>query len=332
LKIVFINPESFKLYDEPVPGFIERLRKVVKIDCEIVYPKTSSEEELIELAKDADIIVRGMGSSVPQKVLDAAYKVKLIQTTGAGVEKMPFAYLKKRGIYLANTSGANAVAVAEHAFALILAIAKKVITRHVLLKQGVWERSRSIQLLGKTLGIVGLGDIGIELTKRARAFNMLVIAIKRHPSPDLAKKLGLNFLGGPNDLHKILKKSDFLVLSVPSTPETGGLIGEKELRLMKSTAFIINVARGGVIQEDALYKALTEKWIAGAGIDTWWDFDPNTPSKIGIHKLDNIVITSHVGGSTIDFINNVIKVLAENIERIYRNETPLNEVDLNLRY
>jgi len=101
---------------------------------------------------------------------------------------------------------------------------------------------------------------------------------------------------------------------------------------MKSTAFIINVARGGVIQEDALYKALTEKWIAGAGIDTWWDFDPNTPSKIGIHKLDNIVITSHVGGSTIDFINNVIKVLAENIERIYRNETPLNEVDLNLRY
>lgn len=332
MKIVFTNPESFKLYDEPVPRFVERLGKAVKINCEIVYPKTSSEEELIDLAKDADIIVRGMGSSVPQKVLDAAYKVKLIQTTGAGVEKMPFVYLKKRGIYLSNTSGANAVAVAEHAFALILVIAKKVITRHLKLKQGIWDRIRSTQLLGKTLGIVGLGDIGIELAKRARAFGMFVIAIKRHPSPDLAKELCLKFLGGPKDLYKLLKKSDFLVLSVPSTPETDGLIGEKELRLMKSSAFIINVARGNIIQEDALYKALTEKWIAGAGIDTWWDFDPHTPSKLGVHKLDNVIITSHVGGSTIEFINNVIKVLAENIERISKNETPLNVVDLNYRY
>ena len=332
MKVAFTNPKNAKLYREPVPVFVDRLRRTINIKCEIVYPETSSEEELIELAKDADIIVRGMGSSIPQKVLDAAHKVKLIQTTEVGVEKMPFDYLKKRGIYLSNNSGASAVAVAEHAFTLMLILAKKVITRHELLKQGVWDRSRSVELRGKTVGIVGLGNVGTELAKRAKAFGMLVMAIKRHPSPDLAKKLGLNFLGGPTDLHKILKKSDFVVLTIPSIPETDGLIGEKELRLMKSSAFIINVARGGIIQEDVLYKALKEKWIAGAGIDTWWAFDPHIPSKLGIHKLDNVVATSHVGGSTTEFLQNVTKVLAQNIERISKNENPLKLVNLDLRY
>jgi phosphoglycerate dehydrogenase-like enzyme len=214
----------------------------------------------------------------------------------------------------------------------MLALAKKVITRHELLKQGIWERSKSIQLQGKTVGIVGLGSVGIELAKRAKCFGMRIIAIKRHPSPDLAKILNLGFLGGPADLAKILKESDFVVLTLPLTYETDGLIGEKELMLMKNSAFIINVSRGSIIREDALYKALIERRIAGAGIDTWWAFDPNTPSKLGIHKLDNIVGTSHIGGSTIEFLESTAKIIAQNIERIAKNQTPLNLIDLDLRY
>ncbi len=335
LKVVISNPKDSIVYDEPLPVFMERLRKAVSVDCEISCPETSSEDELIRLVKNADVIVLAMGSRIPRKVLEAADNLKLVQTTGAGVDKMPpdsFDHLKENNIYLSNTSGANAIAVAEHALTLMLMLAKKAVLRYELLQRGEWERSKSIELYGKTVGIVGLGSIGVELAKRAKAFGMRIMATKRHPSPDFSKRLGIDFLGGPDDLPKILGESDFVVLSVPTTTETQGLIGERELRLMKKSGFIINVARGSVIREEALYKALKEKWIAGAGLDTWWGFVPDVPSKLGIHKLDNVVATSHIGGLTAEFLENLMKIVSQNIERISSGEEPLNLVNLDVKY
>jgi glyoxylate reductase len=193
--------------------------------------------------------------------------------------------------------GLNAVAVAEHAMSLMLSLAKNVV-KHDRELRGAhgWytQRVPSISLRGKTLGIVGLGSIGIEICKRAKAFGMKVIAVKRNPSEELKIKLGIDFLGSQADLHRILRQSDFVVLSVVLTPETRRTIGEKELRMMKRTANLVNISRGEVIDQEALVKILEERAIAGAGLDVF-EVEPINPDN-PLLKLENVVLTPHVAG------------------------------------
>ncbi len=323
-----------------VRDHLVELKSMVPEDCEFVVPDTESDEELTTLAADADII---LCVRLSDDVVRSAKKLRLIQKTGAGVDAIPFDSFKDRDIYVANTSGANAVPVAEHAFALILALSKRIVPRHNKLREEIAYRERSIELKGKTLGILGLGNIGIETAKRALAFDMKIVAIKRHPSKELEAELGLGFLGGPDDLERILRISDFLVITLPLTSETKGLIGEKELRMMKPSAFLVNVARAAIVEEEALYRALKEKWIAGAGLDVWhtphwWDPIWQTtdkkgkPSRFPVHTLDNVVVTPHVAGSIDTPSWKTLEIIAENISRISRGEEPINQVDRTLRY
>jgi len=236
------------------PWIAERLNQkdLLPEDIQIVVPTKGTDEELIGLAGDVEVIV---STRLSNAVAKAARKMKLLQKTGAGVDAMPFEALGE-DVYMANTSGANPVPMAEGAVTLVLALAKRVVQRHNLFPER--DRNEGVELRGKSAGIIGLGHIGVEVAKRLQAFEMNILAIKRRPSEELKNLLNIEFLGGPEDLYLLLRKSDFVVLTVPLTPATRGMIGEYELRQMKPTAFLINVARAAIIQEEPLYKALKE--------------------------------------------------------------------------
>ena len=343
LQILLAFPEKAHIEGMSTAVYAKKLRNAIRnVDCEIVFPKTDSEKELMKLVKKADVVVAGGRWGISGEVIDNADRLKLIQSIGAGVGWLPFDSIENKNLCVSNISGVNAVTVAEHVFALLLALCKHIIYQNDLLRHGTWHRVESLELSGKTLGVVGLGSIGIDVAKRAKAFEMRVIAIKRHPFKTNRKASYVDSTGGPDALIETLRQSDFVVLCVPSTPETQDLIGEKEFRSMKKSAYFINVSRGKVVDEDALYTALKERWIAGAGLDVWFNYPPSTqpgkvfngypPSRVGIHLLNNVVMTPHTGGLTSPAIERGIKLVAENIERVSKGEEILNEVDTKLRY
>ena len=303
---------------------------------EIVHPERGTDDELIDLASDVEVIV---STRLSTEVARAAKRLKLLQKTGAGVDAMPFNALDV-DVYVANTSDANSVPLAEGAVALLLSLAKRVVQRNneFLRGRGVGP---GVLLKGKKAGILGLGSIGTEVAKRLQAFDMKILALKRTPDEELKGRLNLEFLGGPEDLRHILSESDFVVVTLPLTPETRGMIGEEELHLMKPTAYIVNVARAAIIQEQPLYRALKEGRIAGAALDVWWAphwWDPvwnpegRGPSAYPFWELPNVIATPHNIVSTDSRSDAALRIMAENITRIAEGKEPINQVDKKLQY
>mgnify|MGYP005635153865 FL=1 len=274
---------------------------------------------LTEQVRDFEILIPAM-AKITREVMLAAPKLKLIQQFGVGLEGVDLEAARELGVYVANVPGGNAISVAEHAIFLMLALARKFNEATKRFQEEKIGEPAGHEIYGKTLGIIGLGRSGTELAKRAKALGMRVLAIKKKPNPELARKLGLDFLGGPGDLDFVLKNSDFVSIHVPLTDETRNLIGERELRLMKKTAYLINVARGPVVNREALYKALKEKWIAGAALDVFWEEPPNPNDPL--FKLDNIIVTPHVAGVTYEAYNRIAKEVAENILRVSKGLPP----------
>lgn len=358
----------------PVSGAeIARFKMDMTLECEILSPKSFDVKHLVEIAAPADAIV---GHYVPQEMIDSAKRLKMVQIMHSGVVQaspggrdlgFSFGSLESRNIMLGNIAGGNAVAVAEHAFALMITLAKKILPVHNAISEGRWypfnQETLGSLLAGKTLGIVGLGAIGVELAKRAAAFGMRLVAIKRTAAPHLVGELGLDFLGGPENLRNVLEESDFVALCVPLSPETDSLIGEEELKLMKETAYLVNIARGSLIDEEALYHALTERWIAGFATDVWWiySFKPKASdvgitlsytgsgevdsfwrsptnvgvhapsiSRTGIHKLDNVVLTGDRACWHAETLRAFPRAALRNVDTLARGETPEHLVDLSL--
>jgi phosphoglycerate dehydrogenase-like enzyme len=312
------------------------LHNMIPDEIQIIVPEKGTEEELIELASDVDVIVC---VSLSKRVAEAARKLKLVQKTGAGVDAIPFEVLKN-DVVVANTSGANPVPLAEGAVALVLALAKKIVRRHNLFPQRNSATARGIELRGKNAGIIGLGHIGMKVARLLKAFEMNILAIKRHHKDPLKTQFTIDFLGGPSDLDYLLQESDFVIVTAPSTPETHGMIGEHELRIMKSTACIVNIARAAIIQEEPLYRALKEGWIAGVALDVWWPphwWDPvwnvngQTP-KYPIWTLPNVIATPHNIGSTDTRVDTGIRIIAENIRLVAEGRPPINQVNKALQY
>jgi phosphoglycerate dehydrogenase-like enzyme len=306
-------------------------------NVEIISPEKGTEEELIVLAKDVEIIVCTRLSAV---VVENAKKLKFIQKTGAGVDAIPFDVIDD-DILIANTSGSNPVPLAEGTVSLVLALARRIVQRHNAFPEIF--RGRGTELRGKKVGIIGLGNIGIEIAKRLQAFEMKILAIKRRKSEELQQKMNLEFLGGPEDLDYVLSESDFVVVIVPLTPATRGMIGEREIGLMKRSAYLVNVARAAIIDEKALYFALKENKIAGAAIDVWWIphwWDPkwkpelDKPSRYPIWELPNVIATPHnIGYSDFTkFSENPLKIIVENINNIVKGKPPINQVDKEHQY
>jgi len=321
-KILVINSDRI---------FLNKIKQQLPPDYTLVISSDLAEAELLQHTRDIEIII---SLSVSTKLIVSAPKLKMIQSIGSGVDGIDIDTATEKGIIVCSTTGLNAVPTAEHAMSLILALAKNIRKYDAEIRRKRWQSiSHSVSMLNKkTLGIVGLGSIGVEVAKRAQAFGMKILAIKRLPSEELRKKLNIEFLGGPDDLHRILKESDFILLSLVLTPETEKMIGEKELRMMKPSAYLVNISRGKVIDEAALIKVLSAKLIAGAGLDVFVDEPIKTESSI--LKLKNTILTPHIaGGAWADEIRDKrAKFIVRNIQRVSEGKKPDKIVDPKLKY
>ena len=326
-----VKPQVWeKVFDE--------LNEKAKLNLEFIISKKDERETIEKYLKEVEAVV---GGTFSKEDLEQAKKLKLIQIPFAGVDKLDFSLYKNYpDIFICNIH-TNKFAVAEHAFALILALAKNIVINDRDLRLGKWHgfpaKEPTVQLQGKSLGIVGLGSIGWEIAKIGHTLGMKVFALKRKiEERDLKKKNILEFLGEKKDLAEVIKESDFIVAAVPLTKETRGLIGKEELKLMKGK-YLINISRGVVIDEEALFKSLKEGNLTGAAIDTWYQYPSSEqrevlPSKYDFNKLANVVMSPHTAGYTDRALEENIKSVFDNIVKIYYGEEPESRIDPELEY
>jgi len=258
------------------------------------------------------------------ELIPAAGRLAFIQSISAGTDQYSREALGAAGIRVASAQGANERAVAEHAIALILAMARQIPEARDNQTARKWRGmigdlgKREDELGGKTLAIVGLGRIGSRLAKLAKAFEMRVIATRRDPSKGAG---AADEVVGEEDLLGILPQADFVALTCPLTPRTENLIDAKALAAMKPSAYLINVARGKVVNEPALVDAIDRKRVAGAALDCVWE-EPLPPTS-ALWGMPNVLITPHTAGETRRYEDNIIDLLLENLERLWRGETVL---------
>ena len=268
---------------------IDILRSCAEVDVKLGLPP----EELISTIGDYEAMLVRSQTQVTAKVIEAGGKLQVIGRAGVGVDNIDVEEATRRGIIVVNAPTGNTISAAEHAIALMLSLARNIPRANAVLKSGVWRRSEFMgtEVRDKTLGIVGLGNVGSEVAKRARGLQMKLIAYDPFISVDHAHNLQVEIV----PLKQLLKESDFITLHLPLTSATKGIIGTKELALVKPTVRIINTARGGLIDEEALAKAVKEKKVAGAAIDVF-SKEPATESIF--FGEDNIIVTPHLGAST----------------------------------
>jgi len=250
-------------------------------------------EEIISTIGDYEALVVRSQTKVSAKIIQAGKKLQVIGRAGVGVDNIDVEEASQRGIVVVNAPTGNTISAAEHTIALMLCLARHIPQANVVLKSGVWRRSEfmGIEVRGKTLGIIGLGNVGSEVARRARGLEMKLIAYDPFISVDHARNLQVELVS----IEQLLKESDFITIHTPLTPQTKELIGAKALALVKPTVRIINCARGGIIDEKALAKAVKEKRVAGAAIDV---FSTEPATKSALFEDDNIIVTPHLGAST----------------------------------
>lgn len=258
----------------------------------------------LEIAKDKESIIKTIpvysalivrsATKVDKDIIEAAKNLKIIGRAGIGVDNIDIEAATKHGIIVANAPESNITSAAEHTLALLLALARNIPVADKSLRDGKWERSKleGAELYDKTFGIIGLGKIGTLVAERASSFGMKIISYDPYTSQEKASQLGVEL---KNKLEDLLKESDFITVHLPKSKETLGLIGEKEISLMKPSARIINTARGGIVDEKVLAKAIEEGKIAGAGFDVY-PVEPCTDSPL--FSISNTVVTPHLGAST----------------------------------
>jgi len=305
----------------------DRVRARLRVPCEVAL---ADDREILGRLGEVDVLVT---MAFTREMAAAAPRLRLVQVPGAGLDRIDRTALAP-GTALANAYGHD-VGIAEYVIGAMLAMSRSFCRIDADLRRGRWDSVWSgapvplwSELAGKTLGILGYGRIGQAVARRALAFDMDVLAIRRDVSrPD---PHGLAFLRGPGALDEVLGRADYLALTLALTPETRGLIGARELARMRPTAMLINVARGEVVAEDALYDALDRGVIAGAALDVWYRYPsgdaPTHPGHRPFHTLPNVLMTPHVSGWTEGMMDARAGVIAENIHRSARGEPPVNLV------
>jgi D-3-phosphoglycerate dehydrogenase len=251
--------------------------------------------------------------------------LQVIGRAGAGVDNIDLDAATRRGIIVVNAPLGNTISAAEHAIALMLALSRYIPQANAALKAGKWERQRfmGVEVRGKTLGIIGLGQIGSEVAKRARGLDMHVMACDPFVSEERAQALIVEMVS----LEELLQRADYIAIHTALTPQTRGLIGEKELRLVKPSLRIINVARGGIVDEEALYNAVEEGRVAGAAVDV---FSKEPAQDNILFKSDRIIVTPHLGASTAEAQDRVAVDVADQIAAVFRGEPPAYSVNAPL--
>jgi glyoxylate reductase len=252
--------------------------------------------ELIRHVADVDAIIPMGAHPIPEPVLAAAPRLRIVAVAAVGYNIVDVAAATRRGILVTNTPGVLTDTTADMAWALMLGVARRVPESDRFVRAGKWTGVYWSQLMGadvhgRTLGVIGLGRIGQAIARRAQGFGMRVLYHERTPDPEAARGVGAEYRTKTD----LLRESDFVVLSIPLTPETRHLIGAAELALMKPTAFLVNVARGPVVDEAALVEALGAKRIAGAGLDVFEEEPKLHPGLLG---LENLALTPHIGSAS----------------------------------
>ncbi len=300
---------------------IEILKREKDLHVE-VNTDLSNKELLACIGKYDALIVRS-GTKVTSEVIEAADRLKVIGRAGVGVDNVDVRAATRRGILVVNTPGANTISAAEHAMTLILALSRNITPADLSLKNRRWERHRfmGVEVYNKTLGIMGLGRIGTEVAKRALAFGMNVIAADPYISPDHATRLNIRLV----DTQEIIEKADYISFHLPLTGETYHLLGEKEFAAMKDGVRIINCARGGICDEEALYNAIMGGKVAGAALDV---FEHEPPLDSPLLDLDSVLTTPHLAASTEQAQINVAVEIAHQVLNALRGLPVRNAVNM----
>ena len=325
---------------------IDRIRDGMPPGCEVVAPESHGmtrfevrHDDVADLCSGVEAIV---GWVVPSRTWSAVPDLRALAWLHAGCDELDFDMLRRRDVQVCNVRGGNAITVAEHAMALMLGLARKVVQRHQWVQEARWQPTwhpdfTGVALEGRTLAIVGLGMIGTAVARRAKAFDMRVNAIRRHP------ERGGDFVDsvcGPDSLHEVLSDADFVVLATPITQETDGFIDEAAIASMKPGAFLINVARGNLVMEQALYDALTSVKIRGYAADVWWSYTESLPasyhypipSRTGLHRLPNVIASGDQAANVEGVIERLLDMATESLAAFTRGEAMPRAIDLELGY
>jgi len=265
-------------------------------------------EELKKIIGQYDALIVRSQTKVTKDILKHAGKLKFIGRAGVGLDNIDVPEASKRGIIVMNAPGGNTISTAEHTFSLILSLSRNIPQAAHSLKQGAWERKKfmGVELYGKTLGVIGLGRIGAEVARRAASFQMKIIAHDPFLIPERAKALGVESV----TLDELFKRADYITVHAPLTVDTKHVIGEKSIKKMKKGVRIVNCARGGIVDEKALIKAIKDGKVAGAALDV---FEKEPPGKTELITSEKIVVTPHLGASTEEAQLNVAMDIAHSI-------------------
>jgi glyoxylate reductase len=308
----------------------ERGLKIIKkhFDTE-VWPEYSPppKQTIIKKVKDVDALVSLLSDKIDSEVFDAAPKLKIIAQIAVGFDNIDVKEATKRGIYVTNTPEVLTDTTADFAWALLMAVARRVVEADKYVRTGQWKVSwHPIMMQGRdiynaTIGIVGAGRIGYAVAKRATGFGMKILYYDVIPRPEIEKEFGAKRV----DVDTIFRESDFVSIHVPLMKETYHLVNEEKLKLMKKTAYLINNSRGPVVDEKALYQALKEGRIAGAGLDVF-EQEP-TPVDNPLLKLDNVVVAPHISSASYETRSKMAEMVAENLVAFFEGRTPPNLVN-----
>ncbi len=286
---------------------------------------------LLTKVRNVDGLLPLLTDNIDAEVMDAGRKLKVISNMAVGFNNIDLRAATERGIYVTNTPGILTDTTADLAFALIMAVARRVPEADRNVRTGKWIHAWGPKMFigtdvhGKTLGIVGLGRIGSAIAKRAKGFDMKVVYYDVDRRRDLENELGIDYKA----LEDVLSESDFVSLHVPLTEETFHLIGQQQLSTMKRRAYLINTSRGPVVDEEALYRALRDRTIAGAALDVFErePIDPNSP----LLKLDNVVLTPHIASASVETRTKMAVMAATNLVSVLQGKKPPNLVNPDVR-
>jgi lactate dehydrogenase-like 2-hydroxyacid dehydrogenase len=326
-----------------IPSLVQDyFKKNLPPAIELICPQRIDENTLIDLSSDVDVLI---SYKISNEVLKAAKKLKHIQVPWTGSESLDFDVLKNYPHITVSNSHSNALVIAEHAVALLVAAAKRLIISDQKMRKGDWsaryDAINSHWLSEKSLGVIGYGAIGKIVARMMKsAFNMKILAIKRFPEkidPDAV----YDYLGGQDlkDREYVFKNSDFFLVTLPLTEETKDLIGEKEISSMKPNAIIVNISRGSVINEKALYEALRDKKIAAAGLDVWYNYPKDRKNPVNVfqnypfRELDNVILSPH-RAFRVHQRGDIVSAddVIDNLILLSKGKEPKNQLNMELGY
>lgn len=277
-------------------------------------------ETLKEGVKDATALISILSTNVDQEVIDSATNLKIIANYGAGFNNIDIKYAREKDIDVTNTPKASTASTAELTFGLVLAVARRIVEGDKLSRTKGFDGwaplfFRGREVSGKTIGIIGLGEIGSAVAKRAKAFDMDVLYTGPHQKKEKEREIGAKYV----DLNTLLENADFITINAAYNPDLHHMIDTEQFKRMKSTAYLINAGRGPIVNEEALVKALEEKEIEGAALDVY-EFEPDITD--GLKSLDNVVITPHIGNATFEARDMMSKIVANDTIKKLSGDTP----------